>query len=172
MTGNWKLQTGSPRGETRKSKIESRSVLGPRPRSIFHFRFSLLEGRFWNFLARLAGCVFAFAWPVAAYAQGCPLCYNTAAAAKASGIQALRSGILILVIPPLLICAGILWRGIKARNLFNEAEPAVGEPEFERELAEMLAQTAPPTENWKIENQNSKLQKRSPESETRVEDRL
>jgi hypothetical protein len=112
-----------------------------------------------SFFRRAAGALLAVAgvaYPMAAYAQGCPLCYNTAAAAKASGIQALRSGILILVIPPLLICAGILWRGIKARDLFNEPEPAVGEPEVERELAEMLAQTAPPAESWKIEEGKAK----------------
>jgi hypothetical protein len=157
MTGNWKLETGSPRADKRKSKSENRSVPGLRPGSIFHFRFPLFEFRFSNFLARLVGCVFAFACPVAAYAQGCPLCYNTAAAAKASGIQALRSGILILVIPPLLICVGVLWRGIKARDLFNVPEPAVGEPQVERELAELLAQTAPALESWKIENRKAKI---------------
>ena len=35
-------------------------------------------------------------------------------------IQALRSGILILAIPPMLICLGITWMAYKKRNQFNE----------------------------------------------------
>lgn len=142
ITGNWKL--------------EIENSLARYLDSIVHFRFSLFEFLFSSFFTRVAAFVLAVAYPVAAYAQGCPLCYNTAAAAKASGIQALRSGILILVIPPLLICAGVVWRGIKARNLFNEPEPVAGVPEVARELAEMLAQTAPAVESWKIEEQKAK----------------
>jgi len=136
------------------------SLLG----SIFQSRFSNFDFPVSGFFPKAAGAllavaalVLALAHPVAAYAQGCPLCYNTAAAAKASGIQALRSGILILIIPPLLICAGILWRGIKARDMFNGPEPVMGEAELERELAEMLAQTPRPAETWKIEKREAKI---------------
>jgi hypothetical protein len=38
-------------------------------------------------------------------------------------IAALRSGILILVIPPMLICVGITWMAYKKRNQFNEELP-------------------------------------------------
>lgn len=37
-------------------------------------------------------------------------------------IAALRNGILILAIPPTLICAGIVWMAYKKRNQFNEDE--------------------------------------------------
>jgi hypothetical protein len=39
-------------------------------------------------------------------------------------IQALKSGILILVVPPMLICLGITWMAYKKRNEFNEDLPA------------------------------------------------
>lgn len=40
--------------------------------------------------------------PVQAFAQGCALCYTQAASSGRQMIEALRSGILILVIPPTL----------------------------------------------------------------------
>jgi hypothetical protein len=43
-------------------------------------------------------------------------------------IAALRSGILILAIPPTLICCGIAWMAYKKRNQFNDDEPK-GAPE-------------------------------------------
>ncbi|MBZ5515314.1 MAG: hypothetical protein LAN62_10860, partial [Acidobacteriia bacterium] len=60
-----------------------------------------------------------------AYAQGCAMCYTSAAAAKKAGIEALRSGILILLVPPLMIFAGIIWLTYRSRNSFNGhgAEP-------------------------------------------------
>lgn len=53
-------------------------------------------------------------------AQGCALCYTQAAGSGSRVIQALKSGILILVIPPMLICLGITWMAYKKRNQFNE----------------------------------------------------
>jgi hypothetical protein len=35
-------------------------------------------------------------------------------------IQALRSGILILVFPPMLICIGLAFMAYRKRNQFNE----------------------------------------------------
>jgi hypothetical protein len=53
-----------------------------------------------------------------AFAQGCTMCYNNAAATKASGQQALRSGILILMFPPLVMLAGIFVAALRRRNKF------------------------------------------------------
>lgn len=58
--------------------------------------------------------------PTVSAAQNCALCYTQAAASGSRMIQALRSGILILAIPPMLICAGITWMAYKKRNQFNE----------------------------------------------------
>lgn len=81
-------------------------------------------------------------WPPAlTFAQGCALCYNTAAAAKASAIQALRSGILILGIPPLLIFGAFLVYAWRSRNRVNDAALQVADPNREipeRELNQWL----------------------------------
>ena len=53
-----------------------------------------------------------------AFAQGCAMCYNNAAATKAAGQRALRSGILILMFPPLLMLAGIFVAALRRRNKF------------------------------------------------------
>jgi predicted transporter len=67
----------------------------------------------------------ALAASVPTYAQGCAMCYNDAAAAKSTAIQALRSGTLILLVPVLFLFAGILVMAFRSRNRFNEAEMAV-----------------------------------------------
>jgi len=49
----------------------------------------------------------------AAFAQGCSSCYTTAAAGGAQTVHALRSGILVLLFPPVLIFSGVVtlvWR--------------------------------------------------------------
>jgi hypothetical protein len=70
--------------------------------------------------ARGTALVAALAVPAFAYAQNCELCYTQAAGAGSRMIAALRSGILILVAPPMLICLGIAWMAYKKRNQFNE----------------------------------------------------
>ncbi len=52
-----------------------------------------------------------------AFAQGCALCYNDASAANPHGIAALRHGILVLAIPPMLIFASIFVVLYRRRNL-------------------------------------------------------
>jgi hypothetical protein len=71
-------------------------------------------------IARLAALGASLLLPSFAFAQNCALCYTQAAGSGSRMIQALRSGILILVIPPMLICAGITWMAYKKRNQFNE----------------------------------------------------
>jgi hypothetical protein len=72
----------------------------------------------WNiFAACLAIPLFA---PALTFAQSCALCYTQAAGSGSRMIAALRSGILILAIPPTLICGGITWMAYKKRNQFND----------------------------------------------------
>ena len=59
---------------------------------------------------------------VVAWAQGCPLCYNAAAATKAGGLAALRNGVLILMIPPVLIVGLVCIMGIRRYRSDREAE--------------------------------------------------
>ncbi len=52
----------------------------------------------------------------AAYAQGCALCYTQAAGAGQRLIQGLRSGILVLIVPPMFLSVGITILAYKKRN--------------------------------------------------------
>jgi hypothetical protein len=58
------------------------------------------------------------------FAQSCALCYSQAAGSGSRMIQALRSGILMLIVPPMLICIAITWMAYKKRNQFNEDAPS------------------------------------------------
>ena len=91
---------------------------------------------------RVMATALALAASVPAHAQGCAMCYNDAAAAKSTAIQALRSGTLILLFPVLLLFAGILVMAFRNRNRFNEAERA---PAF----AKGNLAAASGTEEWK-----------------------
>lgn len=75
-------------------------------------------------LAAVAGL--AAAYP--AFAQGCALCYNTAAAENSRGIAALRHGILILMIPPVMIFGTVCFFTVRGRDRFNDQ----AEEELER----------------------------------------
>lgn len=50
----------------------------------------------------------ALAAPIPAFSQSCALCYTQAASSGSKMIQALRSGILILIIPPTLGSVGLI----------------------------------------------------------------
>ncbi|HTZ47496.1 MAG TPA: hypothetical protein VMH20_07890 [Verrucomicrobiae bacterium] len=62
----------------------------------------------------------ALATPALTWAQSCALCYTQAAGSGSRMIAALRSGILILAVPPTLFCVGITWMAYKKRNQFND----------------------------------------------------
>jgi len=66
----------------------------PRPRRIGFIILSVL-------------CLSAFVLP--AFSQSCALCYTQAASSGSRMIQALKSGILILVIPPTLGSVGMIF---------------------------------------------------------------
>jgi hypothetical protein len=57
--------------------------------------------------------------PPGLFAQNCALCYSQAAASGQRVIEALRSGILILIFPPMLIFAIFTVMAYKKRNQFN-----------------------------------------------------
>jgi len=69
---------------------------------------------------RMAALIATLAVPALTYAQNCSLCYTQAAGAGSRMIQALKSGIVILVIPPMLICIGLSVMAYRKRNQFNE----------------------------------------------------
>lgn len=57
-----------------------------------------------------------------AFSQSCALCYTQAAAAGARMIEALRSGIIILMIPPAFLSVGISMLAYRKRNRFKPTE--------------------------------------------------
>jgi hypothetical protein len=74
--------------------------------------------------------------PPALFAQGCAMCYQTAAGSGAQFIHSLRHGILIMFFPPILIMAAIFYTAYRKRNQFNSAEGvAGGEGSFEEDFA-------------------------------------
>ncbi len=125
----------------RNSKLEIRPGEAERPISSFEFPVSNFLSRVSNFEFRFSvfgyrvplrstgvlAAIAAFASSSLAYAQGCALCYNTASAVKAAGIQALRQGILILLIPPLAICVGVMYVGYRSRDHYHDPSQRDGE---------------------------------------------
>ena len=55
----------------------------------------------------------------ACYAQSCALCYTQAAGSGHKFIQGLRTGILVLIVPPMFMSAGITVLAYKKRNRTN-----------------------------------------------------
>jgi hypothetical protein len=64
-------------------------------------------------------------FPLPAFSQGCALCYTQAASAGAQMIAALKSGILILVLPPTLGSIGMLFIVHRKRNQIRRNEQGV-----------------------------------------------
>jgi len=60
--------------------------------------------------------------PVAASAQNCALCYSQAAGSGSKAIAALKSGILVLIFPPMMICIGLGVTAYKRRNRFHQKD--------------------------------------------------
>jgi hypothetical protein len=65
----------------------------------------------------------ALAAPIPAFSQNCALCYTQAASAGARFIEALRSGILVLIIPPMLMSVGMMVLAYRKRNQFKNDTP-------------------------------------------------
>lgn len=62
------------------------------------------------------------ATPLPAFSQSCALCYTQAASAGARMIQALRSGILILIAPPTVMSVGMIFIMRRKRNQVRRAD--------------------------------------------------
>jgi hypothetical protein len=71
-------------------------------------------------IRRASGLLIALLTPAMAFAQNCALCYTQAAGSGSRMIHALKSGILILMIPPMCICIGLTVMAYKKRNQFND----------------------------------------------------
>jgi hypothetical protein len=73
----------------------------------------------WQCILSLGGLMLLFV-PLTLFAQSCSLCYTQAAASTARFIQALRSGILILMLPPMGLSIVDALIAYKRRNRFYQ----------------------------------------------------
>jgi hypothetical protein len=84
-----------------------------------------MNSRSWlRLIGILAAVALFLALPLPALAQNCALCYTQRAAAGAGVIQALRSGILVLIIPPTLGTIGLFFVVHRRINQFKTVDDA------------------------------------------------
>ena len=69
----------------------------------------------------VVGVVVLFASSLPAMAQSCALCYTQAASAGSRMIEALKSGILVLIVPPTLMSIGMVFIMYRNRHRFRNA---------------------------------------------------
>jgi hypothetical protein len=65
--------------------------------------------------------------PSTVFAQACPLCYQSASAASADFIQALKGGIFVLILPCILICTCVTVVTYRKRNACDEDDVSKSE---------------------------------------------
>lgn len=74
-------------------------------------------------LGAIAAAIGYLLAPLLAKAQSCAMCYTTVAAAQHATSQALKSGILVLLVPSVAIVGGIGVFVFRSRDTFNEPDP-------------------------------------------------
>jgi len=82
-----------------------------------------IESPFLLIALALVGLAMLAALPPA-FSQSCSLCYTQAASAGARMIQALRSGILVLIVPPTAMSVGMIFIVYRKRNQFRQDDVA------------------------------------------------
>jgi hypothetical protein len=118
-------------------KIEASMFRGPRRLCHLGERFGMkmsakLSRRAVSWIVWLIAIAVLLCSSSLIYAQGCAMCYTSAAASKAGALHALRSGILILLLPVLAMCSGISVIIYRSRDRFLGA--AEWSPELDSEL--------------------------------------
>jgi hypothetical protein len=71
--------------------------------------------------------------PVPAFAQSCALCYTQAASSGSRMIQALRSGILILIAPPTFMTVGMIVVCYRKRNQTRDNDSGESDRKWEND---------------------------------------
>lgn len=77
-------------------------------------------------LAAALAAISTLVSPPPAFSQSCALCYTQAASAGARMIEALRSGILILIVPPTFMSVCMIFIMRHKRNQFRQDVDASG----------------------------------------------
>jgi hypothetical protein len=81
--------------------------------------------------------------PVPAFAQSCALCYTQAASSGSRMIQALKSGILILIAPPTFMSIGLIFVCYRKRNQTREDDGNESKDEWKNANSD-----SPPPKDW------------------------
>ncbi|MGC2324685.1 MAG: hypothetical protein WA463_18770 [Terriglobales bacterium] len=87
----------------------------------------MLIQRFWRPVVLGLFALAVVLVPARLDAQSCSLCYTQAASAGARLIAALRSGILILIVPPMFMSIGITILAYRKRNQFRDGSDILPE---------------------------------------------
>jgi hypothetical protein len=74
----------------------------------------------------LAGVVILL-MPSSAFAQSCALCYTQAASSGSRMIQALKSGVLVLIVPPTIGSVGVIFVMHRKRNQVRRIDESDGQ---------------------------------------------
>ncbi len=77
----------------------------------------------------LVGLIILLA-PLPAFSQSCALCYTQAAQSGSRMIQALKSGILILIAPPTFMSIGMIVVCYRKRNQTRDIDSGEPDPEW------------------------------------------
>lgn len=96
----------------------------------------------WILGIALVGLIILLA-PVPAFAQSCALCYTQAASSGSRMIQALKSGILILIAPPTFMSIGLIFVCYRKRNQTREDDGNESKREWKNANSD-----DPPPKDW------------------------
>jgi len=103
-----------------------------------------LSRSIWILGFALVGLIILLA-PVPAFAQSCALCYTQAASSGSRMIQALKSGILILIAPPTFMSVGLFFVCYRKRNQTRKEDGDESDGEWKDDSDES---DGPPSEDW------------------------
>jgi hypothetical protein len=71
--------------------------------------------------SRLAVVTLVLLMPAVCHAQSCALCYTQAASSGRRLVRGLRTGILVLIVPPMFLSVGITVLAYRKRNQFQRS---------------------------------------------------
>src|ERR1700688_5032313 len=98
--------------------------------------------------AVLAGTILLLA-PVPASAQSCALCYTQAESSGSRMIQALRSGILILIAPPTFMTIGMIFVCYRKRNQTRDNDGDESDRRLQNnDLSDHMPSQDTPSKDW------------------------
>ena len=89
----------------------------------------------WLLAIALVGLIILLT-PVPALAQSCALCYTQAASSGSRMIQALKSGILVLIAPPTFMTIGMIFICYRKRNQTREDNGKASNHEWQNDASE------------------------------------